>query len=244
MPRKKDNMVNDSDINESAVTGIDNDPAVTGENVDVSAGDNAPDSDDYTEDDYDVKNVLAGINEAVDNIAAAGKSADQTDGTAVTGKKPAAAQGKAKKTTVDADEMIPCRSLFFGKLIYTSPTNGAKYIWKEHGAVVDLPFSELKAMNNHKPQYLNKPFVYITVAEVVEYFNLLEVYKKVRTVNRLKALFNTADLAKIRRGIRDCIDVGQKDAVVAEARKMRKDGTLTNINVINLLKDELKFDIG
>ncbi len=150
---------------------------------------------------------------------------------------------KVIKTELAATDKIPCKNLFFGRLVYTSPTNGAGYIWPEFGKSISIPFGELQTMNNFKPQYLNKPLIFVDNAEVVEYFNLDAVYRNVANVNKFEAVLNSANISLIRKRVQEAIAVGMRDAVIAKVRKLREDNKLVDINIIKALKEELKFDI-
>jgi hypothetical protein len=134
--------------------------------------------------------------------------------------------------------------LFHGKLIYTSPTNGSRYVWNEYGAVQHVPFVELETMNNHKPEMLNKPLLLILEPTVVEDFNFGDVYRKVASFNKLGTYLKSGKISLIRTKVRELIEVGMRDSVIADVRKRRKENSLVDINIINMLKAELKCDIG
>jgi len=177
----------------------------------------------------DVESVLSDINESVDSLS---------------GNTEANLKVHVKKNTFNLTDKIPCKSLFHGKLVYTSPTNGSRYVWNEYGAVQHVPFVELETMNNHKPDILNKPLLLILEPTVVEDFNFGDVYRKVASFNKLTEFYKTGKVNVIRTKVRELIEVGMRDSVIADARKRRKENTLVDINVINMLKVELKCDIG
>lgn len=151
---------------------------------------------------------------------------------------------KVSRRTIDPTEKIPCKSLFFGKLTYTSPQNGARYIWNDYGSIALIPSGELDTMSNFKPNYLQKPLILVNDPDKVEELNLGPKYEQVANISKLDELFNSGDLDHIRSKIREAIDVNQRDTVISKVRKMRNENKLTDINIINLLKEELKFDIG
>jgi len=150
---------------------------------------------------------------------------------------------RVTKSKLSATDKIPCKSLFHGKLVYTSPINGARWIWKECGAIEKVPLGELEAMNNHKPKFLTDPLIVILEPSVVEDFNFGDTYRKVASLSKLGKMFENGSIDQIRKAVRDLLDVGMRDSVIAEARRCRKDDTLTNINVINMLNHELKTHI-
>ena len=148
-----------------------------------------------------------------------------------------------KTTKFNLMDKIPCKSLFHGKLVYTSPLNGSRWVWNEYGAVQHVPMNELETMNNHKPDILNKPLLLILEPTIAEDFNFGDVYRKVASFNKLDTILSQGKVDLIRAKVRELIEVGMRDSVIADMRKRRKENTLVDINVINMLKAELKCDI-
>ena len=141
-------------------------------------------------------------------------------------------------------DKIPCKSLFYGKLVYTSPTNGAKWVWKEYGSVQHIPYGELEIMNNHKPKFLTEgPLIVILEPSIIEDLNLTDIYRKVASINKFGKLVESGSVEEVRTMVQDLLEVGMREAVIAEVRKCRTENTLTNINLINMLNSELKTDI-
>ena len=60
-----------------------------------------------------------------------------------------AAKVQVKRNKFDLTDKIPCKSLFHGKLVYTSPINGSRWVWNDYGAIQHIPLGELESMNNH-----------------------------------------------------------------------------------------------
>jgi len=148
-----------------------------------------------------------------------------------------------KTTKFNLMDKIPCKSLFHGKLVYTSPLNGSRWVWNEYGSVQHVPLNELETMNNHKPDILNKPLLLILEPTIAEDFNFSDVYRKVASFNKLDSILAKGKVDLIRAKVRELIEVGMRDSVIADMRKRRKENTLVDINVINMLKAELKCDI-
>ena len=150
---------------------------------------------------------------------------------------------KAVASKIDPGHKIPVKSLFHGKLVYTSPTNGAKWIWKDYGTVVWVPFGELQTMNNQKPRFLNAPMLVILEPDVVAEFNFGDMYRKVASLTKLSKMLEGGKVEEVRKAVRELLDVGMRESVLAEVRRCRMEDTLTNINVINMLNKELNTDI-
>ena len=129
------------------------------------------------------------------------------------------------------------------KLVYTSPLNGSRWVWNEYGAVQHVPVSELETMNNHKPDILNKALLLILEPTIAEDFNFGDVYRKVASFNKLDSILATGKVDLIRNKVKELIEVGMRDSVIADMRKRRKENILVDINVIKMLNAELKCDI-
>ena len=89
---------------------------------------------------------------------------------------------------------------------------------------------------------MNKPLLLILEPTIVEDFNFGEVYRKVASFNKLEAHLKTGKIEFIRGKIRGLIEVGMRDSVIADIRQRRKENSLVDINIINMLKVELKCD--
>ena len=203
------------------------DTALIGEDDTVASLETALDNEEKPLD--DVEAVLSDIKESVDSLS--GNTESDT-------------KVHVKKNSFNLTDKIPCKSLFHGKLVYTSPTNGSRYVWNEYGAVQHIPLAELESMNNHRPEILNKPLLLILESSVVEDFNFGDVYRKVASFNKLGSIYKTGKIEVIRVKVKELIEVGMRDSVIADARKRRKENTLVDINIINMLNVELKCDIG
>lgn len=152
--------------------------------------------------------------------------------------------GKVREIKLQPTDRIVCQSIVRGKLIYESPINGSRWVFDDYGSTLSIPLSELESMSNSKPIILRQPKIIIKNADVIEYFNLGSVYRKVASFASLSNDLQSSDTEYARAKVKDLISVGMRDSVIAFARKSRVSGELTNINIINMLKAELKVDIG
>ena len=87
---------------------------------------------------------------------------------------------------IGMDEEVPCMSITFGGLVYTSPITGATYKWHKIGDVEYLTIKELISMNNSKPVFLNRPWIILQDLRAVNKFRLMSKYEEVAKVNQLK----------------------------------------------------------
>ena len=144
---------------------------------------------------------------------------------------------------IGMDEEVPCMSITFGGLIYTSPITGATYKWHKIGDVEYLSMKELISMNNSKPVFLNRPWIILQDVRAINKFRLMSKYEEVAKVNQLKKLFATGDTKQISDTIDSALKSGMREVVISKVRTMYNNGVLTNTHIINLLEEKLRFDI-
>ena len=151
-----------------------------------------------------------------------------------------------KDDTIDdigMDEEVPCMSITFGGLVYTSPITGATYKWHKIGDVEYLSVKELISMNNSKPVFLNRPWIILQDIRAVNKFRLMSKYEEVAKVNQLKKLFSTGDTKLIEATIESALKSGMREVVISKVRTMYNNGVLNNTHIIRLLEDKLRFEI-
>lgn len=151
-----------------------------------------------------------------------------------------------KDDTIDdigMDEEVPCMSITFGGLVYTSPITGATYKWHKIGDVEYLSVKELISMNNSKPVFLNRPWIILQDIRAVNKFRLMSKYEEVAKVNQLKKLFATGNTKLIESTIESALKSGMREVVISKVRTMYNNGVLNNTHIIRLLEDKLRFEI-
>ena len=151
-----------------------------------------------------------------------------------------------KDDTIDdigMDEEVPCMSITFGGLVYTSPITGATYKWHKIGDVEYLSVKELISMNNSKPVFLNRPWIILQDIRAVNKFRLMSKYEEVAKVNQLKKLFATGDTYLIEATIESALKSGMREVVISKVRTMYNNGVLNNTHIIRLLEEKLRFSI-
>lgn len=144
---------------------------------------------------------------------------------------------------IGMDEEVPCMSITFGGLVYTSPITGATYKWHKIGDVEYLTMKELVSMNNSKPLFLNRPWIILQDIRAINKFRLMSKYEEVAKVNQLKKLFASGDTKQISDTIDSALRSGMREVVISKVRTMYNNGILNNTHIIKLLEGKLRFDI-
>ena len=201
-------------------TDIENDITVTDEDITENKVDEK-------EEIYSKESVIGSINDIVSDLEDFEES-DERDDTI---------------EDIGMDEEVPCMSITFGGLIYTSPITGATYKWHKIGDVEYLSMKELVSMNNSKPVFLNRPWIILQDVRAINKFRLMSKYEEVAKVNQLKKLFASGDTKQISDTIDSALKSGMREVVISKVRTMYNNGVLTNTHIINLLEEKLRFDI-
>lgn len=137
--------------------------------------------------------------------------------------------------------VIPVRSFTFGKLIYKSPQNNSTFIWSDIGDVLNMTVAQITEMNNSNDRYLKNPRVILADEKAMKHFRLTKIYEDVAKINNLKELFKK-DLTTISKVIDEILTVNMRDALVSKVRTMYEKKSLTDIRIIRLLSEKLRFD--
>ena len=201
-------------------TDIENDITVTDEDITENKAEEK-------EEIYSKESVIGSINDIVSDLEDFEES-DERDDTI---------------EDIGMDEEVPCMSITFGGLIYTSPITGATYKWHKIGDVEYLSMKELVSMNNSKPVFLNRPWIILQDVRAINKFRLMSKYEEVAKVNQLKKLFASGDTKQISDTIDSALKSGMREVVISKVRTMYNNGVLTNTHIINLLEEKLRFDI-
>lgn len=149
---------------------------------------------------------------------------------------------KKKSEVRDMHELIPCRSIVMGQLIYKSPkTMGYTVIWNNFGDVEYLELGELIAMKNVYPRFFSEPWIMIDDVDVIKYLNLEKYYKNIIDVDNIDLVFDLPlekfvdTLQKVPRGI--------KNVIVQRAVELIKEKKLDSIAKIEAIEKTFSVDL-
>lgn len=148
---------------------------------------------------------------------------------------------RQKRAQVDRNELIPCRSLVDGRLIYISNRTRAKFIWDGFGTTQYVEMGELLDMRGSSPKFLQEVSFVVEDEEAVDMLGLTKLYEDIDEIYSLEELLQHphTDLKEILPNLPKSI----KDSVGTTARKMIKDGSLDSISAIDAIEKSLNIDL-
>lgn len=99
---------------------------------------------------------------------------------------------KATKASLyqDRTREIPVRSCINGRVIYKSKKTGVTYKWLEKGTYEILTIDELLNMESQSQKFLHSPWLMVDDEEVIEAFNLQELYDLVAKVEDIDSFIS------------------------------------------------------
>lgn len=168
------------------------------------------------------------------------KKVEAKDVEAVEEVKPKAPTRK-KRVEIDRNEMIACRSMTNGKLIYISDRTRSRYVWSDYGTLQYIEMGELLDMRASHPKFLDDVRLIVEDEDAVEYLGLTHKYETLDGIDNLDALFDKpADelldiLPKLPKGV--------QHSVSTRARKLVEEGTLEKLNTIRAIEEALNIDL-
>lgn len=139
------------------------------------------------------------------------------------------------------DEMIPCRSVTYGELLYPAKKSQLLYTWANYGDVTEVEFQDLQALRSTRSQYLNDPKFIIEDEELLEQWpEFKKLYENVALIDTDK-LF-TLPLNQFKAKLRN-IPAGFRDSLKNVASAKILDGTLDSLAKINAMDEILGTDL-
>lgn len=99
---------------------------------------------------------------------------------------------KATKATLfqDRNRQVIVRSCIEGRVIYKSKRSGMTYKWLEKGAYEVLTIDELLNMESQSQKFLHSPWLMVDDEDIIEAFNLAELYDLVAKVEDIDSFIN------------------------------------------------------
>lgn len=99
---------------------------------------------------------------------------------------------KATKATLfqDRNRQVIVRSCVDGRVIYKSKRSGMTWKWLEKGAYEVLTVEELLNMESQSHKFLHSPWLMVDDEDIIEAFNLAELYNLVAKVEDIDSFIN------------------------------------------------------
>jgi hypothetical protein len=139
------------------------------------------------------------------------------------------------------DDMIMCRSVCYGELLYPAIKSGLVYRFEGYGDRSEIEFRDLQALRSTRSDYLFRPCFIIEDEELLEQWpDLKQVTEKVAEIDG-ESLFNLP-ANQFKKALKE-LPVGFKATVRNMANSKINDGTLDSLAKIKILDEVLGTDL-
>ena len=150
---------------------------------------------------------------------------------------------KKTRSQFDRNEMVTCKCMVKGGLIYKSKKNiGSDTTWDDYGSEEDLDIGEIMTIKASVPRFLTEPwFKIMNNDDLVEYLGLTKMYNAILAVEDIDIVFSKKPEA-IQKLLQE-VPKGMKELIVDRAKQLIVEKNLYDLRVINTLEKELKVDL-
>lgn len=141
------------------------------------------------------------------------------------------------------DDLIPCRSMTKGELIYIGKKTKEVYTWADYDDVTEVEYQDLLALKSAKSPFIFEALFIIEDEELIEttkWKDVKAVYEKIYSddvptlismdTNKFKKIFPT-------------LPNGLKKAVITEVSTQMETGTFDSIQKINFIDELCNTDL-
>lgn len=155
--------------------------------------------------------------------------------------KTTAAPTRKRKKKIDRDEMVLCRNLTSGGLIYKSSRSGVEVVWDNYGDEEWIDVGELLTMKASQPKFLRNGWILVDDEEIAKYLGVKKTYDELANLVDLEEFFKLP--AKEAKEILKKLPKGVKDTISEMAKKKISNNTIENLQLLRVLEKELKIDL-
>lgn len=140
------------------------------------------------------------------------------------------------------DDMIECRSITAGLLVYNGAKSKLHYSWADYGDTAFVEYQDLQSLQSSKSPYLTRPCFIIEDDELVEQWgNMLNpIYNKIAESD-LDKFFAMAP-SKIKK-VLEQYPIGMKNTIKSRAASMVESGELYDIRVAKAIDEVVGSDL-
>lgn len=140
-------------------------------------------------------------------------------------------------STVDIDtkRKVPVMSLVSYPVGYQCKLSPLFLTWTEYGEQHEMTIEEINMMNSESNDFLHEPMLIVDDEEFAETYGLMDLYERIFELEDLDEFYNQRPQV-IQKKI-DLLSKGARKNLFLRTIKMIKQGKLSNLSVLRLLRD-------
>lgn len=140
-------------------------------------------------------------------------------------------------------DMIMCKSVTFGRLIYTSKKTGLSYVWEDYGDIQEVQYSDLLALKSSRSAFLFKPYFVIENEDLINIWakDFEKMYSIIALISNMDE-FLSSDTSVVEKTLSELPD-GLKNTVQNYAADMIRRGELDSVSMIQMIDNTLNCNL-
>jgi hypothetical protein len=158
-------------------------------------------------------------------------------------KTPVVKEQPKKIKQYSGDDLIPCKSMTRGELIYIGNKTGEIYKWSDFGDITEVEYQDLLGLRAKKSDFIFKTMFFILDEELLEdpkWAEVKAIYDKIY-FDDIQELIDMP-LAKFK-SVFPTLPEGLKKAMVVEVGTQMENGTFDSIQKIKFIDEICKTDL-
>ena len=157
---------------------------------------------------------------------------------------PALAKRPVRGMQYAPDELIPCRSVNAGELVYIGPKTRIPYDWAASGDIVYMEYQDVLAAVVSRSKYVFKPWFIIedeTLLDDPRWSEVKRLYDSMYDLGDAREIVDLPVREFEERFIK--LPIGMKNAVKSEIATRIADGTFDSIQKVRIVDEVCKTDL-
>lgn len=145
-------------------------------------------------------------------------------------------KSNTEESTIDPKKKLPVRSMVSYPVGYQCKMSHMFVKWSKFGDEHYLTFEEINLMNSEYEGYLHEPILMVDDEEFAEAFDLMGLYEQIFELEDLDAFYKQR--TNVVQKKLDALNKNARKSLFLRTIEMIKDGRLTNLGILKLLRDE------
>jgi hypothetical protein len=147
-----------------------------------------------------------------------------------------------KKRKINKDEVVECKNITNGTLVYISKKTGAEYVMEGYGATENFEVGELITMKASYGKILTEPWMIILDDDIVDYLGLRHIYDKIVVpLDKIDSFFDKS-VTQMKKALQSAPN-GIKSLIASRARTLISEEKLDSISKIKLIEQILNVEL-
>lgn len=150
----------------------------------------------------------------------------------------------SKKREYKGDDLIPCKSMVQGEMIYKSRKSGNKYVWSNYGDVTEVEYQDLMGLRAARSKYIFAPLIIIEDEELLNEIRWKDVKKLYENLYSIADIYNALDLPNPQfRAALEKMPNSFRKAVSSEVSRRLDEGLFDSIQKVKIIDEICGTDL-